>query len=109
MSRFISLSSINRIFGIVFLVVFSFSWRCAQPPGWVALPGAADGGGQFDQIRWVLGNDPYRLSAQDAEILRGQLLCRHYDDRDAREDRPRAQFPQKFEAVHLRHHKVEQD
>src|SRR5262249_12402739 len=94
MSRFISLSSTNRIFGIV----SSFSWRCARLPGRGALPGApADGGGQLDQIRRILGDDPFGLSPQDAKILRGQLLRRHHDDRDLRERRAFAQLAQKLE------------
>src|SRR5262245_17201571 len=109
MSRFISLSSINRIFGMISrCFLWPFGDALSLLDG-LLCQAPADSGGQLDQIRWVLGDDPFGLSPQDAKILRGQLLRGDHDDRDASEDRSRAQLLQKLEAVHLRHHQVEQD
>jgi hypothetical protein len=40
---------------------------------------------QFGEIRWVFGDDPLGLSAQNADIFRSELLGRHHDNGDIRE------------------------
>src|SRR5262249_13135676 len=102
MSRFISLSSTNKILGMFSsgVCVLSTGYAFGFTDG-LSRQAAAHGGSQFGQILLVLGNDPFGLSAQDADVLRGKLLRSHHDDGEVRERWPFAQLSQKLEAIHL--------
>src|SRR6185295_4456857 len=97
MSRFISLSSTNRMLGMCFLGMFvpQLATRCA-----CGLSGQAPahGGRQFGQIHLAFGDDSFGLSAQNANILRGKLQRGYYDNWDIHELRPFTQLLEKLEA-----------
>src|SRR6516165_7161992 len=108
MSRFISLSSTSRILAMCFSRRDSSVRRRALHMG-LSRQALAYRSRQFGEIRLVFGDDPLGLSAQNADIFRSKLLRRHHDNRDIRVRGTLAQLTQEPEAVHLRHHKVEQD
>src|SRR6516165_9000225 len=105
MSRFISLSSTSRILAMCFSRRDSSVRRRALH----MRQALAYRSRQFGEIRLVFGDDPLSLSAQNADIFRSELLRRHHDNGDIRERGTLAQLTQEPKAVHLRHHKVEQD
>src|SRR4029453_2437779 len=63
-----------------------------------ALESAAQRHPQFFAIVPVLGDDAFRLAAQELDVLIGQLLRRHHDDWQIDQPRPLAQLAQKLEA-----------
>ena len=57
----------------------------------------------------ALGQNPVGLPGEAPAVLGGDVLGGEHNHRHVTPFRPRAQRPQEGEAVHLRHHQVEQD
>src|SRR5882672_4864512 len=105
MSRFISLSSTNRIF------VIASSPRLALSGGRLALRAQrrlfvemalhalANGGDEFDVRGRLFRHDTPRPTGQDDDLFRGQLLRRQHHDRDVAETGPALELFEKLEPV----------
>src|SRR5262245_34606119 len=123
MSRFISLSSTSRIFAIALLLCPCFPWPDIGRSRGIdsrrlcpCLPWSDVGGHQvaylpqqlLAAIRPLL-EDPFHIAVEALMVVEGEVLCRKHYNWDRPPGVVLTQRLEEGEAIHLRHHEVQEN